>query len=146
MTEYDASRRNVLYGVAAAGVAVPVLAACGPAGEPDSSKVSTSKSWATYKVSEIPVGGGKIFTDDQVVVTQPTAGVFKAFSAVCTHQGCILSSVASGRIDCGCHGSEFSIVDGHNVQGPNGTAAGSVRALEAFKATATGDVVKVVHS
>ena len=38
--------------------------------------------------AEIPVGGGKVFEALKVVVTQPTAGDFKAFSAVCTHQAC----------------------------------------------------------
>ena len=62
-------------------------------------------------------------------MTQPTKGTFEGFSATCTHQGCILASVAAGTINCGCHGSQFSITDGSNVAGPNGTPAGSVAAL-----------------
>jgi Rieske Fe-S protein len=64
-----------------------------------------------------------------VVVTQPTKGRFEGFSATCTHQGCILASVSAGTINCGCHGSQFSISDGSNVTGPLGSAAGSVPPL-----------------
>ncbi|MGW5239756.1 Rieske (2Fe-2S) protein [Monashia sp. NPDC004114] len=62
--------------------------------------------------SDIPVGGGKIFPDEQVVVTQPTAGQFKAFSAVCTHQGCIVGEISGGQIICPCHASHFDISTG----------------------------------
>jgi Rieske Fe-S protein len=67
---------------------------------------------------EIPVGGGKVFAADNLVVTQPAAGEFKAFSAVCTHLGCLLDKVANGTIDCPCHGSTFKISDGSVVTGP----------------------------
>ena len=73
--------------------------------------------------SEIPVGGGTIFADEQVVVTQPTEGEFKAFTAVCTHQGCHVSSVSDGTINCACHGSQFSIDDGSVEPGPATLAA-----------------------
>lgn len=73
---------------------------------------------ALAKTSEIPVGGGKIFADEKVVVTQPTAGTFKAFSAVCTHAGCTVTSVASGTINCKCHASAFSASDGSPKGGP----------------------------
>jgi Rieske Fe-S protein len=68
--------------------------------------------------SEIPVGGGKIFASDKIVVTQPTAGTFKGFSAICTHMQCTVDQVANGTIDCPCHGSQFSIKDGSVVGGP----------------------------
>ena len=68
--------------------------------------------------SEIPVGGGKIYTAAKVVVTQPARGQYRAFSAVCTHVGCIMSEVADGTIDCPCHGSEFKITTGAVVTGP----------------------------
>jgi Rieske Fe-S protein len=68
--------------------------------------------------SKIPVGGGAIFPGPKVVVTQPTAGEFKAFSAVCTHMGCIVNQVSNGTIDCPCHGSQYSITTGDVVAGP----------------------------
>jgi Rieske Fe-S protein len=72
--------------------------------------------------SEIPVGGGKVFTAAKVVVTQPAMGEFKAFSAVCTHVGCLCNQVADGTINCPCHGSKFKITDGSVVTGPAPTA------------------------
>jgi len=68
--------------------------------------------------AEIPVGGGKIFTTQKIVITQPKAGTFDAFTAICTHLGCTVNTVADGTIDCPCHGSKFSISDGSVVNGP----------------------------
>lgn len=68
--------------------------------------------------SAVTVGGGVIFKAAQVVVTQPTAGVYKAFDATCTHQKCLLANVAGGTINCACHRSGFSITDGSAVAPP----------------------------
>ena len=68
--------------------------------------------------SEIPVGGGKIYTAAKVVVTQPARGQYQAFSAICTHVGCIMSAVTNGTIDCPCHGSQFKITNGAVITGP----------------------------
>lgn len=70
------------------------------------------------RTADIPVGGGRILTDKKVVITQPKAGSFAAFTAVCTHQGCTVGSVAGGTINCPCHGSKFSIANGSVVNGP----------------------------
>ncbi len=92
------------------------------AAEPSPAKKDAMGAPATGTVlaaaSEIPVGGGKIFTTAKVVVTQPVRGQYLGFSAVCTHVGCILSEVANGTIDCPCHGSEFKITTGAVVTGP----------------------------
>jgi nitrite reductase/ring-hydroxylating ferredoxin subunit len=68
--------------------------------------------------ADIPVGGGKILADRKIVITQPQAGSFGAFTAVCTHQGCLVGSVSGGTINCPCHGSKFSITNGSVVSGP----------------------------
>jgi Rieske Fe-S protein len=68
--------------------------------------------------ADIPVGGGMVYTSAQVVVTQPAKNAFKAFSAVCTHVGCLCNQVADGTIDCPCHGSKFKITNGAVVTGP----------------------------
>jgi Rieske Fe-S protein len=118
--------RRTVAGLVTIGVGLPVLAACsGGAGSDvatdptgDGSGGSAGGSGALAQTSDIEVGGGTIFPEDQVVVTQPTDGEFKCFSAVCTHQGCIVSSVSDGNINCECHGSQFSIADGSVVTGP----------------------------
>ncbi|MFI5978336.1 Rieske (2Fe-2S) protein [Streptomyces sp. NPDC051452] len=70
------------------------------------------------ETSDIPEGGGKVFKDRKIVVTQPKKGEFKAFSAICTHQGCTVNRVTDGTIDCPCHGSKFHIADGSVADGP----------------------------
>ncbi|GHB12925.1 Rieske (2Fe-2S) protein [Streptomyces chryseus] len=70
------------------------------------------------KTADIPEGGGKVFADQGVVVTQPAAGQFKAFSSKCTHQGCAVKEVANGMINCPCHGSMFDATDGTVKGGP----------------------------
>jgi Rieske Fe-S protein len=142
-TDSLATRRGVLAGVGLVGLAGAVTA-CGagsssstvPAGNAAtspaagattaapassaaaSSGASSAAANALAATSEIPVGSGKIFTGPKVVVTQPTAGEFKAFSAVCTHMGCIVSQVSDGTIDCPCHGSQYNITTGAVVAGP----------------------------
>jgi Rieske Fe-S protein len=76
--------------------------------------------------ADVPVGGGKILADQKVVLTQPADGEFKAFTAVCTHQGCTVNSVSDGIIHCPCHGSQFSIEDGSVVGGPAPKPLGAV--------------------
>jgi Rieske Fe-S protein len=119
-------RRRTFAGVATLGLSLPVLAACsgGSGAATDSNTPGSSPtglgstSDALTSTADVEVGGGTIFPDDQVVVTQPSQGDFKCFSAVCTHQGCIVSSVSEGHINCECHGSAFSIEDGSVVNGP----------------------------
>ncbi len=120
------ARRQALQ--TAGGVAAATgLAACGSttsststtSGATSGSTGTTGAggSLATVATSDVPVGGGTIDAAAKVVVTQPSAGEFKAFSAVCTHQGCIVADVST-TIDCACHGSKFSITDGSVVAGP----------------------------
>ena len=73
---------------------------------------------ALAATSQVPDGGGKIIDGKNIVITQPESGSFRAFSAICTHEGCIVSSVSNGTINCPCHGSKFSIKDGSVVNGP----------------------------
>ncbi len=137
------TRRGVLAGVGLVGLAGAV-SACGSGGPSSSSAGTTAgappattgagsapssasggggstagaQGSALATTSEIPVGSGKIFTSEKVVVTQPNSGDFKAFSAVCTHMGCIVSTISNGTIDCPCHGSQYSISTGAVVGGP----------------------------
>jgi Rieske Fe-S protein len=116
-------RREVLGTCAAAclGVALGGCATYGgskSSGKSEAPAAGTAAGTALAKVSEIPVGGGKIFTDKKVVVTQPQKGTIKAFSSTCTHMGCTVTAVRGGTIDCPCHGSRFRISDGAVAGGP----------------------------
>ncbi len=129
------NRRRALSGSAAVAVGVPLLAACGggsdTASDPATSAGSASPTdsgagTALASASDVPVGGCFVASAAKVVVTQPTAGDFKAFSAVCTHQGCAVESSTEGDIPCPCHGSKFSLEDGSPISGPASTALAPV--------------------
>jgi Rieske Fe-S protein len=111
------SRRTVLGGTAALGVGVPLLAACGSDDSGTSDAKVPDPGTVLTTTADVPVGGGVILAKDGLVVTQPEAGTFKAFSSKCTHQGCQVTKVSS-TIDCPCHLSKFSIVDGSPESGP----------------------------
>jgi nitrite reductase/ring-hydroxylating ferredoxin subunit len=152
------ARRTVVAAAGAAGLAA-ALTACG-SGDNSSDTVNTGSGssgstgttgstgasqnsggsaggTALAKTSDIPEGGGKVFKDQGVVVTQPTAGTFKAFSSKCTHQGCAVGSVANGVIVCPCHNSHFSAEDGSVKQGP------ATQPLPAAKITVSGEDIKL---
>ncbi|MGD0698598.1 MAG: Rieske (2Fe-2S) protein [Trebonia sp.] len=93
-------------------------AAAGPASAAASPASGGISGTVLGQTADIPVGGGMVFTDAKVVVTQPTKGVFKGFSAVCTHVGCLCNQVADGTIDCPCHGAKFAVATGAVVAGP----------------------------
>jgi Rieske Fe-S protein len=127
------TRRTVLTGAAAIGV-TSALVACGDGDDGATGQTGSNTSTnASVPKTDVPVGGGKIVADQKVVVTQPTAGNFKAFSAVCTHQGCVVSKVDATKITCACHNSVFSTTDGSVMSGP------ASRALEAKTVTVSGD-------
>jgi Rieske Fe-S protein len=135
------SRRAVLAGAGAFG-ATCLLAACGTSQggggtqgtNPNGSDFNSNPAPAGSKgadagggsgtgsgavlvaTAEVPVGGGVIKGD--YVITQPTKNSFRAFSKVCTHQGCDVNKVEGGLITCPCHGSQYSITDGGVQRGP----------------------------
>ena len=115
---YDANDAGQAPGAASVTTAaMPSAAASGTAagGSAESAKQTGT---VLGESSAVPVGGGVVFTAAKVVVTQPTKGVFKAFSAVCTHVGCACDQVANGTINCPCHGAKFKISNGAVVAGP----------------------------
>ncbi|MCG5215072.1 Rieske (2Fe-2S) protein [Streptosporangium sp. KLBMP 9127] len=134
----NTTRRTLIMGAGASGLAV-TLAACGGSAEeptaaqpteaepaasaeqpaPSASAEQSGKTGAALAATaDIPVGGGAVFKDQKVVVVQPSAGEFKAFTAVCTHRGCSVEEVKDGSIICPCHMSKFSTSDGSVQGGP----------------------------
>ncbi|MGP3948136.1 Rieske (2Fe-2S) protein [Streptomyces sp. 7N604] len=153
-TGRSTSRRTV---VAAAGATclAAALAACGDSGEdsggdaqqqPSGGDASAPESGGSSgggggavlgQAADIPVGGGKVFKDQKVVVTQPTEGEFKAYAALCTHQGALLNEVTGGTINCPLHHSQFAIADGSVKKGP------ATQPLPGAKVTVDGDSIKL---
>jgi Rieske Fe-S protein len=140
------SRRGVLKVAAAAGLAVATAGcetygaasvdrgdqpeespATGQSGDANAGSGGDSGATPLANTGDIPVGGGKVFDSENVVVTQPVGGKFLAFSAVCTHQGCTVASVSDGTINCPCHGSAFRIQDGSVAGGPASTSLSKVQ-------------------
>ncbi|MGW0502364.1 Rieske 2Fe-2S domain-containing protein [Micromonospora sp. NPDC003241] len=150
------SRRAVLAGTGAVGVAA--LTGCATYGQPTSApppppppagnpSADPSASGAPdagggppalATLADIPVGGGQIYGDAGVVITQPTPGTIKAYSSTCTHQGCTVTSVTNGTIVCACHNSVFDIADGSVRSGPAGSP------LPAANVSVDGDAIRLV--
>ncbi|MEU5880643.1 Rieske (2Fe-2S) protein [Spirillospora sp. NPDC047279] len=144
------SRRGLLIGVGLAGVA-GLAVACG--GDDDSggdgsgggsgggagegSGGGTGGGTVLAQTSAVPVGGGTFVKAQKIVVTQPTQGTFKAFSAVCTHRKCDTDEISGGTINCPCHGSKFKVADGSVAAGP------ATEPLEEKQITVEGGQIKL---
>lgn len=131
-------RRTVMGGMVAAGATV-TLAACAAEPEqaettPPSATVDQQPEQAAGEIllgpaADVMVGSGKKYPVDSsltILVTQPRAGEFKAFSATCTHSGCIVNGVQDGQIACGCHGARFNVETGAVEAGPARSALGRI--------------------
>ncbi|MFG2489351.1 MULTISPECIES: Rieske (2Fe-2S) protein [Streptomyces] len=136
MSDLTHTARRTVLTIGAATLAGGAITACGGGsgekasqGEPNDAAVQPAApapatpdagtaDKALTKKADVPVGGGKVFKEEKVVVTQPKAGTFKCFTAVCPHQGCLVNKVEDGSIDCPCHNSKFAIADGAVTKGP----------------------------
>ena len=129
-------RRTVIVGTGVGVVAAAVtVAACSSSSTTSATSTPATSAGGSGPVTTttaVPVGSAIIVGD--LVITQPTAGVFKGFSAVCPHAGCNVSKVTDGKIICPCHGSAFN-VDGSVDKGPAKTA------LESRPITVRGDSI-----
>ena len=141
MTAKPLARRTVLVtgGALGAGAA---LAACGGSGDgaaadsPPSADTTGSSAAPSSgaapagevlgPVDQVTVGSGVVYDGPKVVVTQPAEGDIRGFTAVCPHQGCLVSEVTNNEILCPCHGSLFSAEDGAVITGPATTGLAPV--------------------
>lgn len=122
------SRRSALRGAAVAGVAAVVgfvvgrsSRASGPGATTAANAYGPSTAGADRPLAtldRVPQGGGLVLPDDAVVLTRDEDGTVRGFSAICTHQGCPVSSIAQGQILCPCHGSGFDAKTGEVRAGP----------------------------
>jgi Rieske Fe-S protein len=132
-------RRTVLTATVASGSAL-ALAACASEPEvaettPPSATIEDKSAEVSGEVllgmtSDVPVRGGtkfKLSYDLTVLVTQPREGEFRAFSATCTHAGCIVTGVQEEQIACGCHGARFNVESGEPEAGPAQSALGRIQ-------------------
>ena len=126
------SRRGVI--ASAVGVsAVAALSACSPevsdlTSTPAPEAPATTEPVTVAKTTDIPIGSGKKFDVEgvQILITQPRAGEFRGFSAVCTHAGFVMSNIANSEIKCDNHGAVYSADDGSVLSGPAPRALGKV--------------------
>lgn len=140
------TRRTILVGAGLMGVAGAADACGGDGGEegPGAGPGAAGRpgdgppGGVLAQTGEVPVGGGKVFKEHRVVITQPVRGEFKAFDATCTHRGCSVDSVKDGVIVCPCHRSTFGIADGSPQGGP------AERPLAAKRIVVEGTSIKLV--
>ena len=134
--------RRSLISLTGVGAGALALAACSTSSGGSGSSAGTDSEAATLpagtevaKLSDIPVGGVAAAVVDKVplLFAQPSAGTVVCFSAICTHQGCVVDAAAT-EFDCACHGSKFA-ADGAVLAGP------AVRDLDPIKVTISGDLV-----
>jgi Rieske Fe-S protein len=118
---------------ASAGTATAVASATGTA---TGTTFTAATGTAIATVADIAVGGGALLADPQLVVTRPRADEVHVLSAVCTHQGCVVDTVANGTISCPCHGSAYSLT-GEVTSGP------ATRPLPAQQFSVVDGVVRV---
>jgi Rieske Fe-S protein len=120
------SRRSALGGLVISGCAAVVGYAVTRARHPNTEADGAANAYGAEPtggqrlaaLDQVPAGGGLVLTKRQIVLTRGAGGAVHAFSAVCTHQGCVVSSVTDGGIDCPCHGSRFDASTGAVVTGP----------------------------
>jgi len=122
-----ATRRTLLCGAALAGAAGVGLVGCGQ-GREEGEQASETPSAPTElgSAGEVPVGGAKLYREERLLVSRTGKDVYKAFSAVCTHRQCVLSTVEGTEAGCTCHGSRFDATTGKVLQGPAESALAAV--------------------
>ncbi|MCH0539649.1 Rieske (2Fe-2S) protein [Streptomyces sp. MUM 203J] len=119
MSGLPAARRTVLKGAALAGVGGLGAAACSTDSKVGHAQTPTPTAPVDLGAPEgIPVGGAKLFREQRLLVHRPAQGEYRAFSAQCTHAGCVLDKIVENEGNCPCHGSRFDVTTGKSLKGP----------------------------
>ena len=130
MTELMPNRRQVLCGLMVGLLAPGALVAC-TNGTARRNGVGDGKAGSVLaKVSDIQVGSGALVnsgTNGQLLLCQPSQGVFTAYDPTCTHLGNTVDPPVSDVITCPAHGSQFAAANGDVEKGPAQTPLTSVK-------------------
>jgi cytochrome b6-f complex iron-sulfur subunit len=120
-----------------------VMAVVYPAGRylipPETAESAATSVTLTLTPDDIAPNSGQVFKfgNRPGLLVKTSAGELRAFSATCTHLGCIVQYRADiGQIWCACHNGHFDL-NGQNVQGP------PPRPLEKYSVNVRGDQIVV---
>ena len=100
-----------------AGIITPIIAYLLPV----KSQTSVGGPVEVGKVEDFSAGVGSVVSVNAkpVLVVNTKAGGLKAFSAICTHLGCVVAwDGKKGVIHCPCHEGFFNSATGEVVSGP----------------------------
>ena len=116
-------RLGSAIGVSVAGASM--ISACG-GGSGSSGSASESATQGTSgggqaiaRESELAPGSATKFKDSgkPAILVHLDSGEFAAYSAICTHQRCIVA-YRGGQLACPCHGSIFDAANGEVINPP----------------------------
>lgn len=143
VTDRPTLTRRVLIAAGGAtvlgGTAIALAACSPPSGQnPGADAPGLKKGDELAKLADVAVGGtlGVTVQGMDFLLAQPSEGEVVAFSAICTHQGCIVSA-AKTEFDCPCHGSRYEAATGAVLKGP------ATRPLKPIEVTISGGAIVV---
>ncbi len=143
VVSFDSGRRNFLnwfLGTTAGGFVIAVLYPLSRYLVPPRVEESTARTVTlTIKAQELKPNSGQIFRfgSQPAILIDTPAGELRAFSATCTHLGCIVQYRPDlSQIWCACHNGHFDL-NGKNVAGP------PPKPLEEYAVNVKGDQIVV---
>ncbi len=121
MTELVPNRRQVLCGLMVGLLAPGALVACTNSNVRRNGVGDAQSGAVLAAASDIAVGGGALVnsgTNGQLLLCQPSKGVFTAYDPTCPHLGNTVDPPRNDVITCPAHGSQFNAADGAVERGP----------------------------